>query len=526
MPTPRHEVYCTNLLDRLTVLAKDPDHRDQIEHYAEAAEVLLLLDLEPARARLEAGLAPNPRGGEPRDMVVVWRVMLLGLLIGEPRYNALVRIMRSCRVLRVIAGLEDDDRGPGVGTLYDFENRLYDGAYRAPCAHRERPSVTQRRRAAAPQPKRESATSAKKKGRVPTTSPRTAADTVAQLQARADQTLPDTLATRLNELLHLVAVVPSAKLGLLGQLDQMRVAGDSSVLPTGAAFHGKKTCAHTRFERCECDRIYADPDATLGFDSHANTVFYGHRFYEFSLIGGGHDLPLAIDIDTGNTSDAVAGPLVTEILVKTLANTLPEAAVKIGVFDAGHDAEAFHVYLGTLGIDPVIPVKIAVSPRHPTRPELTLSQRGVPLCPANIEMAPAGSAGVGTKAFTCALRAGRVRVCPLAPDGDTTWHCRPDLKAGPSVTIAIADNPRLVPRIARNSAAYTRHYKSRTCTERSNAIKKTRFKLVAARRRRASGWRIVLANMAILQHALAWAQDAGEQGSIRSLLSRNGRAAA
>lgn len=526
MPTPRPEAYPTTLLRRLTALVEDPDHRAQIEYYAAAAETLLLLDLEPARALLEAGFAPSPRGGKPRDVIVVLRVLLLGLLVGEPRINKLVALMRSNRVLRVIAGLGDADNGPGVGTLYDFEHRLHDGAYRAPCAHAERPSVTERRRAAAPQPKRESAASARKKGRVPTTPPRTAAETVAQLKARATQALPDTLATRLNELLHLVAVVPSAKNGLLGELDRMRVAGDSSVLPTGAAFHGKKTCEHSRFDRCECDRIYADPDATLGYDSHADAVFFGHRFYEFSCVASGHDLPLAIDLDSGNTSDAVAGPLATELLVKLMARTLPEAHVKIGVFDAGHDAEAFHVYLGTLGIDPVIPVKSAVSPRHPTRPDLTLSQRGVPLCAANIEMAPAGSAGAGTKAFTCPLRVGRISVCPIAPDRDTAWHCRPDLKAGPSVTIAIADNPRLVPHIARNSAAYTRHYKSRTCTERSNAIKKTRFKLLAARRRRASGWRIVLTNMAILQHALAWAQDAGEQGSVRSLLATTRRAAA
>lgn len=525
MPTPRHEAYTTTVISRLNSLVEDPDQCAQIERYAQAAEALLALDLEPARALLEAGFAPSPRGGKPRDPVVVWRVILLGLLIGEPRYNALVATMHASRVLRVIAGLAEDDGCPGVGTLYDFEHRLHDGPHRAACAHEARPSATEHRRATTPQPKRMSAARAKKKGKAPTTPPRSAAETVAQLQARATQGLPETLTTRLNELLHLVAVVPSSEAGLLGKLGEMRVAGDSSVLPTGAAFHGKKSCTHSRFDHCECDRTYTDPDATVGFDSHANTPFYGYRFYEISCGTSGHDLPLALDLGVGNTSDVVAGPLAIELLVKTMAKSMPEAVVKIGVFDAGHDAEPFHVYLGSLGIDPVIPVKMAVSPHHPTRPDLTLSARGIPMCQANVEMAPAGSAGSGTKCFTCPLRVGRIDSCPIAPSGDPAWHCRPDLKAGPSVTIAIADNPRLVPKISRNSQAYTRHYKTRTCTERSNAIKKTRFKLVAARRRRWSGWHILLTGIAILQHALVWVSTV-EQGQIGRLLEAAARAAA
>ena len=77
MPTPRHEAYTTSTLDRLDRLVQDPDLRAQVEELAGVAETLLLLDLEPARALLEAGLAPKVRGGRPRDVIVVFRVIRL-----------------------------------------------------------------------------------------------------------------------------------------------------------------------------------------------------------------------------------------------------------------------------------------------------------------------------------------------------------------------------------------------------------------------------------------------------------------
>lgn len=520
MPTPSHEAYTIRMLERLAALVRDPEQIERVEEVAEAAEVLLLLDLEPARARLESGYAPKPRGGKPRDCVGLWRVMLLGILIGEVRYNALVRRFRGNKVLRVVAGLADDDVGPGVGTLYDFEHRLHDGRYRAPCAHAEAPSVTERRRATTAQPKRETAAAAKRAGRArPPVA--TAASVVEEIRSRAAQAMPDDLVSLLNELLLLVAVVPSARAGALGDLTQLTVACDTSILPTGAAFHGTKTCEHPRFERCDCGRVYSDPDATVGYDANGDRMYFGHRFAEVTCGTRQHDLPLAIELNTANVPDVIAGPLIFERLGKMLATNLPDAAVDVAVLDAGFDAEAVHAHLREMAIRPVIPLKSAAPAHHPTRPDLVLSPRGVPLCAAGVEMAPAGSAGPGTKMFTCALRVGRIAACPLAPAGAADWHCRPDLKAGPSVAVRISDNPRLTPAIARNSDEFVRLYKTRTTSERSNSLKKVKFKLLSARRRRRSGWQILLMGMAVVQHALAWLSDAGPPGRrVHALVAR------
>ena len=520
MPTPQHEVYTAATLDRLAACASSPDLHAQIEQYADVAETLLLLDLEPARAQLEAGLAPSPRGGKPRDQVVLWRVALLGILIGKPAYNALAHELHASRVLRILAGLANDDPGPGVGTLYDFEQRLLDGPWRPRCAHEERPSVTERRRARSPQPKRETAAAARRAGR-PRPSEATAESVVDAIRKRAEQDLPATFVNRLTELLHLVAVLPSAEAGLLGKLDRMVVACDTSVVPTGAEVHGKKTCSHGRFEKCACPRIYSDPDATIGWDSNAKTTFYGHRYAEITCGSSKHDLPLAIDLNTANVPDVVAGPLIFERLFKTLRKTLPGAAIDIAVLDAGFDAEPIHAWFVEKNVKPVIPLKTEAPAQHPTRPDVVLSPRGVPLCEAGVEMAPAGSAGPGTKMFTCALQVDRIDRCPLAPQGAEDWHCRPDLKTGPSVSLAIADNPRLCPKIARNSDDHVRLYKTRTTCERSNSMKKGKFKLLSARRRRQSGWLFLLVSMGVLQHAGAWKEEAGAGARVvHDLLAR------
>lgn len=519
MPSSRHLAYTTALLHRLSVLVADEQNRAQMQLYGEVAEVLLGLDLEPARARLSALLAPASRGGKPRDPVVVWRFILVGLLIGVPAYNRLVRVIRASDVLRALVGLEPGDRGPGVGTLYDFEHRLHDGPWRPRCEHLERPSVTQRRRAESEQPKRETSAAAKRAGRERRPE-QTAASVVASIRARAGQPLPFDLDQRVNDLLHLVAVVPSAASGLLGELDKLVLAGDSSVLPTAAAMHGAKSCEDHRFERCDCARRYADPDAALGYDANARTTYFGHRFAEITCGSAGHDLPVVLDLHAANVPDTVSGPLLVERLTKTLATHLPAAKVAVTIFDAGYDAEPLHALLVEQGIDAVIPLKGSAPAHHPARADIALSAKGIPLCKANVEMAPSGTAGPGHKLFTCPLRVGRITACPLG-QGDASWHCRPELKTGPTVSVPIDANPRLCPKIARNSEDYARYYPRRTTAERSNAMKKLKFKLLSARRRRRSGWLITLGNIAILQHALAWAARSDEaRASLQSLLRR------
>lgn len=533
MPTPGHEAYRKSVRDACCERAHDADFVATLVRHAAAVLVLWYLDLEPARPILQRCYAPSPRGGQPRDPVVMLRCLLLAILVGQPSLNKWAADLKGSRVLRILAGLGDDPP-PGVGTFYDFLHRLHDGPARKSCEHVVAPSEAERRRARTPRnPKRRPKKAAKgkqkhargprnaRRGRrpddgTPQAEPDTRAATdrlVAQLEQADRLDNPRDLLTRLGEILVEVALVESAQKGLLGDLGAIVAGGDGSPLRTGANRHGKRVCDHGRFDRCDCAKRYTDPDAEWGWDSHRNVWFFGHHFYEVSCSTGGHDLPLALWLDPGDGSDYTASVRALDRLRKTLRTREITDGWRLSHFiaDSGHDAEAIHRYLVGLGIKPVIPLKTAARATHPTRADVQLSERGVPLCQAGVEMAHWGTAGKGRTSFLCPVKANKLATCPLAPSEQPDWHCRPDLKWGPTTVVAVDDNPRLFPAIPRHTATYERLYNLRSGTERSNAVKKETFGLEAARHRRGSFWLTRLHLIAILQHAKAWVaqEDAG-----------------
>jgi len=547
MPTAPHPVYRDSIHTWFRSHADEPDVAAQLTRYQEAALVLWELDLEPARPVLMQGYAPNPRGGKPRDPVITLRCLLLMLLVAQPSINQWVEDLRASRVLRVLSGLEMEGRGvPGVGTFYALLHRLHDGPIRSNCEHVEKPSERERRRSRSPQPPRRNqkkvARAAKPSGRKtrkkrgktkadtsspPSRSQESASARVAkELQAARELDNPNDLLSRLSLLLVEVAVTESARRGLLGALDHIVAGGDGSPLVTGASKFGKKSCEHSRYQRCDCDRIWTDPDALYGWDPHRERYFFGHHFYEVSVSTQGHDLPLALRLDPGNGSDFTASLRTFEHLRKTLDHLELLWSIGTAVLDAGHDGEAVYRYFIDQGTRPVIPLKCDAPAVHPNRPGLTLSKNGIPTCQAGAEMTSRGSAGPDRKVFICPVKAGKLERCPLAPEDQPDWRCRPDQKWGPSVAVKVSDNPRLCPPVPRNSPTFQKMLNHRSGCERSNAVKKVRFKLEAARHRRWSFWLIRLHLIAVLQHACVWVAGKDSGALVDFLLGREERLAA
>ncbi len=540
MPSPEHEAYRRSILMWCSEHCEDPSIEDELQQHAEAALVLWHMDLEPARPVLQSCYAPDPRGSRPRDPVVMLRALVLALLVGQPAINKWAPQLRGGRVLRLLAGLEEDDGCPGVGTLYDFLHRLHDGPIRRACEHQERPSVTERRRSRAPQPKRsKKSAQEKRKAKGPRKKRKRAkgqpaeeaaarqaatksatAKLVDELAAARDAANPIDLLARLGEILLKVAVVPSAERGLLGDMQALLMGGDGSPLRTGASRYGKKTCDHPRSERCDCPRIYDDPDAVVGWDSHRKAFFYGHHFYEFSISSNGHDLPVALRLDPANASDHVASLKSLDWFRKLLAeHGLPWKFHAI-IQDAGHDGEPNHRYIIDMGALPVIPLSTKAPAVHPVRPDVSLSPRGVPLCEHGAEMAPWGSAGPDRRVFVCPVKAGTLKRCPAAPDHQPGWVCRPGQRLAPTISVKVSDNPRLCPPLPRNRPRFQKLMNLRSGTERSNSMKKVRFKLEAARHRRHSFWLIRLHLIAMLQHGLAWVAEVDAKQFVAGLLGK------
>jgi len=512
--------------------------------------VLWHLDLETLRSHLQPCYAPNPRGSRPWDPILLLRCYLLGLLLGE-NITRFVARLRAERVLRIIAGLPDPRPGdgvevvrtPGVGTFYDFFHRLHDGPHERYRGGVVRPSEDEKRSVKALR-RLESKTAKKTyvKGgpgarkvrkkkeaqelRLKEESLALTEKIAMELDKSRESSNPEDFTTRLNTLLLEAAVRVSAQKGLLGKLDKLVISGDGSPLPTGASGHGRKECGHSKRERCECPRRFADPNAQRGYDAFRKSYYFGYHFYELVTGSKGHDLPLYLTLAPANVPENGMALRSLERLRKHLRDWMPNATLGTAIFDAGHDNMATHRYLISHGIKPVIPLSCDAPARHPTRPDLKLSPKGFPLCEGHAEMAAWGSAGKGTSLFLCPVKAGKLARCPIAPEGAEAWSCQPHLKFGPAVVVRCEENPRLFPEIQRNSKRYSVLYPKRTASERSNSVKKEVFGLVRARHRRQSFWLIRLVSIAILQHARAWVADIDLDVFLTELLAPDSEATA
>jgi hypothetical protein len=454
------------------------------------------------------------------------RALLLMLLLQYKSLRKWVQDLRAHPRLAQIAGF-DPFHTPGVGTFYDFVDRLEDGPYAPPCPHRVRPSRLRkgrhRRHLQQEKAQRHAAQAA---------DPRQADSITARLAqdllAAVDQPRPQELLTRLEDLLFQCGVLPSAQRGLLGDLAALVVCGDGACLPTGASPYGRPTCdcrAQGLF-RCEHDRFYTDPTATWGYDSYREVFFFGHRYFQHCVVTPAHTLPLQVLLAPGHTSECTLGPTSLDRLLKLFtAHQLP-ATVRAAVYDAGLDAQGIYTWLDAKQIAPVI----ALNPRRgehpaPTGTATQVNEAGVPLCPAGLPMRRHSADPSRHRIyFNCPVKH------PTRREGQFQWVanpaacprqvlCQPDTQMGPVVYVRTAGDPRLYPPLPRDSAPFKDLMARRTGCERSNSLKKETYRLADRPCRSATHFVVRLYLASLLEHARVWlAEDRKRLGEARQAL--------
>jgi hypothetical protein len=324
------------------------------EPWRDAALVLVRLNLDPARPLLAPLYAPGPRGRPPYDPLCMLRALLLMLLLHYKSLPQWAHDLRRHPRLAQIAGFQPFHT-PAAATFYDFIDRLEDGPYAPPCAHRCRPS-RQRKGRHRRHLKQEKA----ERHAAKSTDPRQAdsiSERLAQdLLALSDQPRPQELLTRLEDLLFTCAVVPSAQRGLLGTLQALVLCGDSAALPTGASPHGRPTCdcrAHGVW-RCDHERFYRDPTATWGYDAYRDTYFFGHRYFQHCVVTEAHTLPVQVLVEPAHHTDFTLGPTSLDRVLKTAAAHHLPLTVRAAVYDSGQDALGIYRFVQAKHIAPVI----------------------------------------------------------------------------------------------------------------------------------------------------------------------------
>ncbi len=448
------------------------------------------------------------RQGRPaRDPVSMLRSCLAMMECGVTSFDVWVDMMHDDPLYAIISGFDPQDI-PGVGTFYDFEDRLI---------QRQRQSRTTRCRPRRRRDKRDKANHHKNKNDlqphkdiVNRLADRILARDVpslslaATLEGYGDFSALYPYERILYPIFFSCFVARSWELGLI-DLDNLFVAGDGSKLSTWANARGKKLCSCDNRgkkpeEHCSCHRAYLDPLALWGWDSYRKCWVYGYSFYELTSYSFKHccQLPLVVSISDCNRHDSVHA-LVTLYHARELFG-FPIQAVSL---DAAHDALGyFRLATTRWRMALVIPLNQRNKDNLRYAGPLRLED-GIPICAADRSMKHAGFCPDRLRIkWRCPLAAS-TKTPPLSSCTLFANGCS-DSSYGRVIYTYPKQNYRLHTLIPRDSDLWQSHKKARSCAERSVKRKKYDFSLLQTRTAGRGRWFFRLMLAAMCQHIDAW----------------------
>jgi hypothetical protein len=436
----------------------------------------------------------------PDDLLRAWLLMLECHITSVDIW---VHRLQEQPFYAVLCGFEPDDV-PGVGTFYDFQDRLLQlttPVLDRDCVPRRRSEA--RKKGGALRDKNNTAPHAQILDRLAHRLLTRPARPVVFGQWQTNLAVVPTYQRLLKEVFYTVFVSTSVTKGLI-DLTDLHVAGDGTHLETWANAHGHKLCtcdnaAQPRADHCTCARRFHDPQASWGWDSYRERYVYGHGLYELTAYSLRHtcQLPLVINVLDNHRHDSVAYLAATYEAVDLIGFRIQTASL-----DKAHDALALY-RLGTehWHLDSVIPLNARNTDHVQFAPPLRLIEDGIPICLAEHALIYQGF---------CPDRLRLKWRCPLAvhhlplTDCPHFAHECSDSTYGRTIYTYPKANYRLFTRLPRGSLLWEFHADRRSCAERSVKRKKLDFGLdhthIAGRER----WffRVMLA--AMCQHLDAW----------------------
>lgn len=421
------------------------------------------------------------KGPSPRDPASMLRSYLLFLLtnstVGITKWvDELYRVP----LYAILSGFEPGDI-PGVGTFYDFFDRLWGLDFNNVKPKHKRKCKSKKKK----KPKKGEKQAPKNPGIVKKLINRFLHNGAKKKPLPGD---------RLFEFFQSQILDVSAKLGLLGNLDSLSVAGDGTPLVTASYPRSKPSCKCNAqgVTKCNHSRLFSQPDCDSGWDSSREKYYNGYSLYMISACDSEYDLPLYPRLQPASRHDSVS--FVTGSIEFAQRFTL--GTVTKFLLDAAHDAEAIYELLEHQGIEPFIDLNPRTKKNFSSEGDIQISPKGIPICPIGKEMKPNGyDNSQNRQKWRCPLATGCKNTCknPCST-----------AKYGRTFHTFSKDNLRLFPRTARSSEKWKLTYKRRTSIERSNKREKIDYHLEAGRHRSTKMWYIRVYCIMMCQHIDAW----------------------
>ena len=431
-------------------------------------------------------------GPRPRTPSCMQRSYLLSIDFKVTSLTDWAAQLKMNPLYAILSGFEVGDT-PGVGTFYDFLNRLWDSDSDNLNPH-VRPVKT--KEVKKPKQKGTKAESVEK-------------TTVEQLLKTLEQksfSIDEQPYGSLFRLYQKEFLEQSVKRELITP-ESLAVAGDGTPVVTSHRERRKRICdcAEKGITDCKCDRYFSQPDCDIGWDSSRDCFYHGYDLYMIVASDSDSDLPVFPLLNPASKHDS-HGFLETYFRMKSF---LPDFHVNKWLLDSAHDAMPYYLYCRKNGISPFIDLNEKRGIKVKYKDDFTIGKDGIPVCLAGLKMNHDGTEP--SKA--------RIKYrCPLASrkNGCSCAHPCSDSKYGRTVHLAMKDNPRLINFPPRDSEAWKKEYDARTSAERSNKREKIDFKLEDGRHRSTKMWYCRLYHILMLQHMDAW--DLPFDSTLRKLI--------
>ena len=403
-------------------------------------------------------------GPRPRTPSCMQRSYLLSIDFKVTSLTDWAAQLKINPLYAILSGFEVGDT-PGVGTFYDFLNRLWDSDSDNLNPH-VRPVKT--KEVKKPKQKGAKAESVEK-------------TTVEQLLKTLEQksfSIDEQPYGSLFRLYQKEFLEQSVKRELITP-ESLAVAGDGTPVMTSHRERRKRICdcAEKGITDSKCDRYFSQPDCDIGWDSSRDCFYHGYDLYMIVASDSDSDLPVFPLLNPASKHDS-HGFLETYFRMKSF---LPDFHVNKWLLDSAHDAMPYYLYCRKNGISPFIDLNEKRGIKVKYKDDFTIGKDGVPVCLAGLKMNHDGTEP--SKA--------RIKYrCPLASrkNGCSCEHPCSDSKYGRTVHLAMKDNPRLINFPPRDSEAWKKEYDARTSAERSNKREKIDFKLEDGRHRSTKMW--------------------------------------
>ena len=203
-----------------------------------------LSEVDPLMRDRYSDFGPAPR--LPSDML---RSILLSVVCRIPSYTAWAADLKENHLHAILSGFTVGDT-PGIGTFYDFHDRLW---------------LSGHKNLSAPvHPPKEKPIKPNKKGEK---APPVEKITVNDLFAKFELEQPHDMepCRRLYQIFQMLFLSHSVQEGLV-DLMELSLAGDGTPVYTAAQERKKRTCdcLEKGIRDCKCNRIYSQPDCNIG----------------------------------------------------------------------------------------------------------------------------------------------------------------------------------------------------------------------------------------------------------------------